>query len=77
MEFSIDKDGHTNIESSEAVREQFVVSMESPKVTVWAVSGDRVTYNVYVEESAGLVDIPTHGILGESHFLSCITISYR
>ena len=65
MYFSVDSEGHSNIESVEAEHEQFTVSMESPKVTVWAVSRDRVTYNVYIEEGAGLLDIPSHGILGE------------
>ena len=67
MEFSVDGDGHSNIESSESEYEQVIVSMESPKVTVWAVSRDRATYNVYIEEDSGLLDIPSHGILGESH----------
>ena len=67
MEFSIDREGHSNIESSEALNEQFTISMESPKVKVWAVSGDGVTYNVYIEERAGLLDMPTHGILGQCY----------
>ena len=65
MEFTIDEDGHSNIESSEAPNEQFMVSMESPKVTIWAVSTNRVTFNVYIQDSSGLADIPSHGILGE------------
>ena len=65
MEFTVGRDGHSNIESSEATHEQFTITMESPKVKVWAVSGDRVTYNVYVQDNSGVMDIPSHGILGE------------
>ena len=68
--FTVDREGHSNIESSEATREQIIVAMESPKVKVWGVSGDGVTYNVYVEELSGLLDIPTHGILGQWHSCS-------
>lgn len=61
----MDGEGHSNIESSEAAHEMITVSMESPKVKVWGVSSDRVTYNVYIEESSGIIDIPTHGIIGQ------------
>ena len=64
MEFSVDSEGHSNIQSSEAPHEEITVSMESPKVTVWGVSGDSATYNVYIQDSSGLVDTPSHGILG-------------
>ena len=65
MEFSVDKEGHSDIESGDADHEQFTVTMESPKVVVWAVCGDGMTYNVYVEESSGLWDTPTHGVIGQ------------
>ena len=64
VEFSVDSEGHSNIESSESPHEQITVTMETPLVKVWGVSTDRVTYNVYITESSGLIDIPTHGILG-------------
>ncbi|CAI8041051.1 hypothetical protein GBAR_LOCUS22814, partial [Geodia barretti] len=48
VEFSVDRDGHSNIESSESPNEQITITMETPLVKVWGVSRDRVTYNVYI-----------------------------
>ena len=71
VEFSVDREGHSSIESSESPNEQITITMETPLVKVWGVSRDRVTYDVYITESSGLIDIPTHGILGGFLALLC------
>ena len=64
MEFSIDAGGHTNIESAEAKREEFVVKMADPRISVRAVCENGVSYNVYLD-GAELGGVSTHGLLGE------------
>ena len=44
VELSVNGEGHSNSESSESKYKQIIVSMESSKVTVWAVIRDGVTY---------------------------------
>ena len=43
----------------------FSLEMEQPLVSVWAVSSDGLTYNVYVEKGSGLWEELTHGIIGK------------
>ena len=64
MEFSIDAGGHTNIESAEAKREEFVVKIADPQISVRAVCENGVSYNVYME-GAELGGVSIHGLLGE------------
>ena len=65
MEFSIDAGGHTNIiESAEAKREEFVVKIADPQISMRAVCENGVSYNVYMEW-AELGGVSIHGLLGE------------
>lgn len=63
--FGLDKEGQSSIESEQAKRETFQLTLEKPKVNVKAVSGDGSTFNIYVENSTGLVSSGCHGLLGE------------
>ena len=62
--FGLDRDGHSSIESEQAKHEMFRVKLDKPKVIVEAVSGDGATFSVYVEDSSGLINSASHGLLG-------------
>lgn len=63
--FAVDEEGHSSIESEQARHETFQVILEKPKVTVKVVSGDGDSFNVYIENSSGLVISGCNGLIGK------------
>lgn len=57
--------GHSDIESQECPHEEFRVIMDKPQCNVRAVSIDGQTFNVYSEDSFGLMAIDVHGLIGQ------------
>lgn len=62
--FGVDQNGHSSIESEQAKHETFQVKLDKPKVIVKAVSGDGNTFSVYMEDSSGLINSGSHGLIG-------------
>ncbi len=63
--FGIDK-GHSNIESEAAKHETVKIHMDKPVFKLIAISADKSTFNVYVDDSSGLRTVGVHGLIGES-----------
>ena len=61
------KDGHSNIESQQSAQESFRLVMDKPLTDILMVSSNGQTYNVYVEDTSGLVHIDIHGLIGEKN----------
>lgn len=59
------KDGHSNIESQQSAHEQFRLKLDKPQADIFIVSNNGHTFNVYVEDSTGLVGIEMHGLIGK------------
>ena len=69
--FGLDQEGHSSIESEQAKHETFELKLEKPKVTVKVISGDRNSFNIYVENSSGLISSGSHGLIGKYIRLAC------
>ena len=63
--FGLDEEGHSSIESEQAKHETFQVILEKPKVSVKVVSGDGDSFNVYIENSSGVVSSSCNGLIGK------------
>ena len=61
--FSIEG-GHSDIESQEAAWEQFRVVLDEPMMDIVAVSPNGKTFDFFVSDASGLLDIETHGLIG-------------
>lgn len=64
ISFSLQR-GHTNIESQQSQHEQFRLTLDKPQTDIVIVSHNGHTFNVYVEDSTGLLGIDIHGLIGE------------
>lgn len=64
--FGLDEEGRSSIESEQAKHETFQLILEKPKVAVKAVSGDGNSFNVYIENSSGLISSGCNGLIGNT-----------
>ncbi len=58
------EDAHSDIESQESNNEMFRVVMDEPVAVVRAYSPDGKFFDVYVDDSSGLAQVETHGLIG-------------
>ena len=70
------KEGSSSIDSESSSHEEFKIVMDKPRCIIRAVSKDSHTFNLYIDDSFGLMGVDVHGLIGKEKCF-CATYTYK